>query len=78
LVYECYENLVKAFDKARRIWEKDQGTPRPFIKILAELDDFINLCWGDREWREALSKNNSNNLSALRQKNSSIFKTRTI
>ena len=25
-------------------------------------------CWGDREWRETLNKNNSNNLSALRQK----------
>ncbi len=31
---------------------------------------FIRLfqCWGDREWRETLNKNNSNNLSALRQK----------
>ena len=78
LVYECYENLIKAFGKARRVLEKDQGTPRSFIKILAQLDDFVNQCWGDRDWRETLNKNNSNNLSALRQKNSSIYKTRTI
>jgi translation initiation factor 3 subunit C len=78
LVFECYENLIKAFEKARRVLEKDQGLPRPFIKILAQLDDFVTKCWSDREWREALTKNNSNNLSALRQKNSSIFKTRTI
>ncbi|CAF0832422.1 unnamed protein product [Adineta steineri] len=68
LVYECYENLIKAYEKARRVLEKDQGLPRSFIKILAQLDDFINQCWGDREWRDALNKNNSNNLSALRQK----------
>ncbi|CAF2622741.1 unnamed protein product [Rotaria sp. Silwood2] len=68
LVYECYENLTKAFDKARRVLEKDQGIPRSFIKILAQLDDFVNQCWGDRDWRETLTKNNSNNLSALRQK----------
>ncbi|CAF3629750.1 unnamed protein product [Rotaria sordida] len=68
LVYECYENLTKAFDKARRVLEKDQGIPRSFIKILVQLDDFVNQCWGDREWRETLTKNNSNNLSALRQK----------
>ncbi|CAF4130632.1 unnamed protein product [Rotaria magnacalcarata] len=68
LVYECYENLIKAFDKARRVLEKDQGIPRPFIKILAQMDDFVNTCWSDREWRETLTKNNSNNLSALRQK----------
>ena len=37
-----YENLTKAFDKARRVLEKDQGIPRPFIKILAQLDDFVN------------------------------------
>lgn len=67
LVYECYENLIKAFEKAKRILEK-QGLPRSFIKILAQLDDFVNECWGDRAWRETLSKNNSNNLSALRQK----------
>ncbi len=35
---------------------------------MAQLDDFVNQCWGDREWRETLNKNNSNNLSALRQK----------
>jgi len=28
----------------------------------------LSQCWGDRAWRETLSKNNSNNLSALRQK----------
>ncbi|CAF1190390.1 unnamed protein product, partial [Adineta ricciae] len=68
LVYECYENLVKAYEKAKRVLEKDQNLPRSLIKMLAQLDDFVNQCWGDRDWRETLNKNNSNNLSALRQK----------
>ncbi len=42
-VFVGYENLIKAFEKARRVLEKDQGLPRQFIKILAQLDDFVNL-----------------------------------
>ena len=37
-----YENLVKAYEKAKRVLEKDQNLPRSLIKILAQLDDFVN------------------------------------
>lgn len=43
-----YENLIKAFEKAKRVWDKE-GIPRAFIKMMTQLDDFINQV-GD--WRE--------------------------
>ena len=39
-----------------------------FIVFSPLLNFFLVQCWGDRDWRETLNKNNSNNLSALRQK----------
>jgi len=43
LVYEYFENLTKAYDKARRGIEQEQSkTPRFYIKILIQLDTFIN------------------------------------
>ncbi|CAL1544574.1 unnamed protein product [Lymnaea stagnalis] len=62
-----FEGLIKAFEKARKVVDKE-GVPRFYIKTLVELEDFINECWEDREWRKTISKNNSKGLSTVRQK----------
>ncbi|CAF4033818.1 unnamed protein product [Rotaria sp. Silwood2] len=67
-VYECFGNLIKAYDKARRVIEKEQTIPRFYIKILAQLEDFLSECWNNRDECKQFNKKNSNNLKKLRQK----------
>uniref|UniRef100_A0A0B7BD44 Eukaryotic translation initiation factor 3 subunit C n=1 Tax=Arion vulgaris TaxID=1028688 RepID=A0A0B7BD44_9EUPU len=62
-----FESLIKAFEKARKVIDKE-GVPRFYIRTLAELEDFINECWEDKDWRKTISKNNSKGLSTVRQK----------
>ncbi|CAF1500408.1 unnamed protein product, partial [Didymodactylos carnosus] len=68
LVFESFENLTKAFDKARKVVEKDQAIPRFYIRTLVELEDFVNECWKDHNWRDTLDRNNTKNLNSTRQK----------
>merc|ERR1712128_281589 len=44
-----YEDLLKAFDKAKPVIAKEEGgvTPRFFIRILVEMEDLINETWED-------------------------------
>ena len=44
------------------------STPRFYIRYLAELEDFINEQWEDKEGRKTMSKQNSKALATLRQK----------
>nr|KAI8738451.1 eukaryotic translation initiation factor 3 subunit C-like; partial [Biomphalaria glabrata] len=62
-----FEGLTKAFEKARKVVDKE-GVPKFYIRTIVELEDFINECWEDREWRKTISKNNSKGLSSVRQK----------
>ncbi|XP_005093913.1 eukaryotic translation initiation factor 3 subunit C isoform X2 [Aplysia californica] len=62
-----FESLTKAFDKAKKVVEKE-GMPRIYIRTIAELEDFVNECWEDRDWRKNISKNNAKGLSTVRQK----------
>ncbi|ESO09399.1 hypothetical protein HELRODRAFT_109647 [Helobdella robusta] len=62
-----FEDLGKAFEKAKKIIEKE-GIPRFFIRSLVELEGFVNQHWDDAEGRKLLSKANSKGLTALRQK----------
>ena len=45
-----YEELQKAFDKAKPVIAKEEGgvTPRFFLRILVEMEDLINETWEDR------------------------------
>lgn len=65
-----FENLARAFIKARPVIDKEENgiTPRFYIRCLVELEDFINELWEDREGRKSMSKNNSKSLGTLRQK----------
>lgn len=62
-----FEGLGKCFDKARKVVDRE-GIPRFYVRCLVELDDFVNECWEDREWRKTISKNNAKGLTTLRQK----------
>lgn len=44
------------------------STPRFYVRILVELEDFVNEQWDDKEARKTMSKANSKGLTALRQK----------
>merc|ERR1711915_447976 len=65
-----YEELLKAFDKAKPVIAKEENgvTPRFFLRILVEMEDLINETWEDSVGRKNMSKVNGKSLSALRQK----------
>merc|ERR1712128_386040 len=65
-----YEDLLKAFDKAKPVIAKEEGgvTPRFFLRILVEMEDLINETWEDSVGRKNMSKVNGKSLGALRQK----------
>jgi len=64
-----FMELTKAYEKAKPVVAKEEsGTPRFFVRILVEMEDLVNETWEDRDFRKAMSKNNSKSLSALRQK----------
>ncbi|KAI9583638.1 hypothetical protein GQX74_005386 [Glossina fuscipes] len=69
-ILTSFEDLTRAYQKALPVISKEENgiTPRFYIRCLAELEDFINEVWEDREGRKNLSKNNSKSLGALRQK----------
>ncbi|CAG9854441.1 unnamed protein product [Phyllotreta striolata] len=65
-----FEEIQKAYQKAIPVINKEENgqTPRFFIRCLAEMEDFINEMWEDREGRKNMSKNNSKSLTSMRQK----------
>jgi len=63
-----FEALGKAYDKAKKVVEKEGVIPRFYVRCLVELEDFVNECWEDREARKQMSKNNAKGLTTLRQK----------
>lgn len=65
-----FENLTRAFIKARPVIDKEENgnIPKFYIRCLVELEDFITDCWEDKEGRKNMSKNNSKSLATLRQK----------
>lgn len=69
-VLQSFEDLTRAYQKALPVIMKEENgvTPRFYVRALAELEDFINEVWEDREGRKNLSKNNSKALGQLRQK----------
>lgn len=67
---QSYEDMTRAYQKALPVIMKEENgvTPRFYVRALAELEDFINEVWEDREGRKSLSKNNSKAFGPLRQK----------
>ncbi len=59
--------MVKSYDKAKKITEKE-GHFKQYIRTIAELEDYVTELWADTEWRQAASKNNATSLTKLRQR----------
>lgn len=66
-VLSDFDNLIRAYEKAKKVTEKE-GIPRFFLRCIVELEDFVTELWEDTEGRKSMSKNNSKGLAALRQK----------
>nr|XP_060636532.1 eukaryotic translation initiation factor 3 subunit C [Anolis sagrei ordinatus] len=64
---EEFELLGKAYGKAKSIVDKE-GVPHFYIRILADLEDYLNELWEDKEGKKKMNKNNAKALSTLRQK----------
>lgn len=65
-----FEDLMRAYTKAQPIILKEENgvIPKFVIRSLAELEDFINQTWEDKDGRKNMSKNNGKSLGTLRQK----------
>uniref|UniRef100_A0A8V5H0N6 Eukaryotic translation initiation factor 3 subunit C n=1 Tax=Melopsittacus undulatus TaxID=13146 RepID=A0A8V5H0N6_MELUD len=64
---EDFELLSRAFNKAKGVLERE-GPPRFYIRILADLEDYLAELWEDKEGKRRMNKNNARALSSLRQK----------
>ncbi|XP_068099963.1 eukaryotic translation initiation factor 3 subunit C-like protein isoform X2 [Hyperolius riggenbachi] len=64
---EEFEQLGKAYIKAKNIVDKE-GVPRFYIRLLSDLEDYLNELWEDKEGKKKMNKNNAKALSTLRQK----------
>lgn len=62
-----FENLGKAFTKAKTVVDKE-GIPQFYVRSLTELEDFVKENWEDTEGRKKLTKVNARALATLRQK----------
>ncbi|VDK44270.1 unnamed protein product [Anisakis simplex] len=64
-----FEELCKVFEKTKAVLARQSmSTPRFYIRILVEIEDFVNEQWEDKEARKTMSKANSKGLTTLRQK----------
>lgn len=65
-----FEDFTRAFIKAQPVILKEEKgvIPKFVIRALAELEDFINVTWEDKDGRKNMSKNNGKSLGTLRQK----------
>uniref|UniRef100_A0A3B4X864 Eukaryotic translation initiation factor 3 subunit C n=1 Tax=Seriola lalandi dorsalis TaxID=1841481 RepID=A0A3B4X864_SERLL len=64
---EEFEQLCRAFLKSKNIVDKE-GVPAFYIRLLADLEDYLNQLWEDKEGKKKMNKNNAKALSTLRQK----------
>lgn len=65
-----FEDFTRAYIKAQPVIMKEEKgiIPKFVIRALAELEDFINVTWEDKDARKTMSKNNGKSLGTLRQK----------
>ncbi|XP_016343596.1 eukaryotic translation initiation factor 3 subunit C-like isoform X1 [Sinocyclocheilus anshuiensis] len=64
---EEFEQLCRAFLKSKTIVDKE-GVPQFYVRLLADLEDYLNQLWEDKEGKKKMNKNNAKALSTLRQK----------
>ncbi|XP_064331545.1 eukaryotic translation initiation factor 3 subunit C-like [Phalacrocorax carbo] len=64
---EEFELLGRAYGKGRGVVDRE-GVPRFYARILADLEDYLNELWEDKEGKKRMNKNNAKALGTLRQK----------
>ncbi|XP_068033814.1 eukaryotic translation initiation factor 3 subunit C-like, partial [Anomalospiza imberbis] len=64
---EEFELLGRAWAKAKGVVDRE-GVPGFYLRILADLEDYLNELWEDKEGKKKMNKNNAKALSSLRQK----------
>ncbi|KAI1702155.1 eukaryotic translation initiation factor 3 subunit C [Ditylenchus destructor] len=65
----AFEALCRIYEKTKSIIAREGLTiPRFYIRYLAEVEDFINEQWEDKEGRKIMSKANAKSLTTMRQK----------
>ncbi|CAM9119315.1 unnamed protein product [Bubo scandiacus] len=64
---EEFELLGRATPRPSAWWTR-RGVPRFYVRILADLEDYLNELWEDKEGKKKMNKNNAKALSSLRQK----------
>lgn len=62
-----FDDLLKSYSKTKNIIDKC-GMPGFYIKAIADLEDFLNECWEDKEFRNTLNKISAKLLQTLRNK----------
>lgn len=65
-----FEDFTRAYIKAQPVILKEEKgvIPKFVIRALAELEDFVNVTWDDKDGKKNMSKNNGKSLGTLRQK----------
>ena len=64
---EIFEDLVKSYDKCKKIIESD-GHIKSYLMAIADLETFTNELWNDSAWRSSASKINATALTKMRQR----------
>ncbi|KAJ8364352.1 hypothetical protein SKAU_G00131830 [Synaphobranchus kaupii] len=64
---EEFEQLCRAFLKSKTIVDKE-GVPAFYIRLLADLEDYLNQLWEDKEGKNEDEQEQCQGLSTLRQK----------
>ena len=69
-LFEAFENLTKAYSKAKSVIDKDEGgnAPRFFIRCLVDIEKVVTDCWEDKEFKKKMNKLNAKAHSNLRQR----------
>lgn len=66
-IQSLFDKLNKQLDKTVKT-EGSQGVPRPYIRLLHELDEYIGKSWDDKSARKKMSTTNSRALTTMRQR----------
>lgn len=69
-ILSSFDDFTRAYTKAQPVILKEEKgvIPKFVVRAIAELEDFINVTWDDKDGRKNMSKNNGKSLGTLRQK----------
>ncbi len=66
-IQSLFDKLNKQLDKSVKT-DESVGAPRPYVRLLHELDNFVARSWDDKSARKKMSTTNSRALTTMRQR----------